>query len=514
MSKHDTARLWALAADKLPPDEAAWAEHHVSECADCSDVLEGVRSARVALTATTRSAPVVHWERVDTAVSAAIAAKALKPSFGFKLALAGVPALVAAALVAAVLWPRPPAQALEAPQGAVAQAPQPASEVTGVLRAEGLLLVGPETSVLKSGGALAHGDVVRTALAGRGFLALPDKSVVRLGGATQVALTRTAADDIALTLEQGRLAVHAAHVKRRGFVVHTQGLAVRVVGTTFSVSTTREGVEVAVSEGRVLVEPPRGETMVVEPGQRVRFDTQKWKSSQGPLSPSQQQELSEVLAVAPMEPAATPAQPLAGLVVPERAAPAALKPLRVKVSVPAAGDAAATPKVQVVAAQAPRPVLPPEASPALPPAPLPAAPLPPPPPLEPAVAQDSEWNALPAPPPPVDVGPGPMVAPRQSAVELPDDLELLFLQRAQRAYEGGQCERYLLGLEELASDSRPNAGRSEQARVLRARCFDALGRSDKAQEEYRRYLRDYAAGRYAAEAARELNRLDFDGYPR
>jgi FecR protein len=322
--------------------------------------------------------------------------------------------------------------------------------------------------------------------------------------------------------------VHAAHVKRRGFVVHTQGLSVRVVGTTFSVSTTRDGVEVAVSEGRVLVEPPRGETMVVEPGQRVRFDTQKWKPSQGALSSSQQQELSEVLAVAPVEPAGSSAPLSAALVVPERPVPS--KPARVKVSVPAAVDGVVTPKVQVLAA-APQastrlheaPAL--QAPPAAPqvtlevePPPALAAPEPPPPPTEEAAQAGFDWNAMPGSRqalPPVAVTPAAMVAPPQkAAADLPEDLELLFLQRAQKAYEGGQCERYLLGLEELASDPRPSAGRAEQARVLRARCFDALGRTDKAQEEYRRYLRDYAGGRYAGEAARELNRLDFVDYPR
>ena len=61
------------------------------------------------------------------------------------------------------------------------------------------------------GPSCAGGDVLRTSVAGRAFVHLPDGSHLRVGAASQLALTRSEADDVALTLERGTLAVRASH---------------------------------------------------------------------------------------------------------------------------------------------------------------------------------------------------------------------------------------------------------------------------------------------------------------
>jgi hypothetical protein len=89
------------------------------------------------------------------------------------------------------------------------------------------------------------------------------------------------------------------------------------------------------------------------------------------------------------------------------------------------------------------------------------------------------------------------------AEPLPVDLETLFLQRAERGLGRGICERYLMGLQELAGD--PSRGeRAEKARILRARCFDARIRPDLSEIEYRYYLQAWPTGRYAIEARQAI----------
>lgn len=90
-----------------------------------------------------------------------------------------------------------------------------------------------------------------------------------------------------------------------------------------------------------------------------------------------------------------------------------------------------------------------------------------------------------------------------SAKVVAKDLEMIFMQRAEDSIEKGTCDRFLLGLEDIAQDSERNA-RSEQARVLRARCFDSQLRPRQALNEYRKYLDEYARGRFVDEAHKAL----------
>ena len=91
----------------------------------------------------------------------------------------------------------------------------------------------------------------------------------------------------------------------------------------------------------------------------------------------------------------------------------------------------------------------------------------------------------------------------QRAEPLPEDLEALFLQRAERGLERGICERYLMGLQEIASDASRNE-RAQTARILRARCYDARVRPDLSEIEYRRYLEVWPKGRHSDEARKAV----------
>ena len=86
---------------------------------------------------------------------------------------------------------------------------------------------------------------------------------------------------------------------------------------------------------------------------------------------------------------------------------------------------------------------------------------------------------------------------------LPEDLEAMFLQRAERSLERGTCERSLLGLQEIAGDASRNE-RSQKARILRARCYDARVRPDLSEIEYRRYLEVWPKGRFSDEARKAV----------
>ncbi|MCE9666252.1 FecR domain-containing protein [Myxococcus stipitatus] len=65
------------------------------------------------------------------------------------------------------------------------------------------------------------------------------------------------------------------------------------------------------------------------------------------------------------------------------------------------------------------------------------------------------------------------------------------------------CEGFLSGLEEIAAKS-PRADHREQARYLKARCFEERLQATDAKMEYRQYLNDFPRGRYAREASTAL----------
>lgn len=546
MKRHDEGLLWQYSARELDAEATALVEHHLSECVDCREKLLDVRQARLVLQDAQTPHPKVEWAKVDQGISQIVEkglARQAKASRNFwKLPLGF--ALVASAMAAVVL--------------VVPKAPEPVPVVAEVVAAHveagtevetalGLSKVGAELSMAREGDVLVAGEVLRTAVGGQGVMALPDGSRMRLAGGSQLALTRADADDVALTLERGRVGVSASHRQRRGFVVHTNGMTVRVVGTLFTVSQVAGVTEVVVAEGKVMVEPPEGAAMAVTAGERLRFERGQWKPLRGVASPSQIAELNELTAPPMLEAAGAPRAPVGGQVAVKKkevvgvglaTEPAAQhEGLLPRKAAQARGQATVWPKDGAVA-ESPAPQVADEElvqleekssvwpsmgggpttyeprvvkkSPPKPAAPIAAYQLE----VESPAAKAPEFGNWPEPQVP-DAEPAPVpnrmkivtpsvktkavvvVAPKGEP--LAQDLEAIFLQRAERGIERGICERSLLGLQEIAADPSRNE-RAEKARILRARCYDSRVRPDLSDIEYRRYLESWPKGKFADEA--------------
>lgn len=567
MTRHDM-QLWAYANKELELGEHRFVEAHLEVCPECSDELASIRLAREALSLAREAGPAVTWSKVDERVGSLVEKRLAQQARGpwmRRLVFGGGGLLaVAAALAVFMLWPRPEPLPMRLDEPSV-----PTSSWARVDRAEGLSRVGGEKGAVVDGTELHGGDVIRTSLVGKAFVHLPDLSHLRVGAASQLALTRSEADDVALTLERGTLAVRASHRVRKGFVVHSGGVLVTVIGTVFGVTNDSDVVEVSVSEGRVKIELPNGEVSFIEPGQRLRFDTKTQKVKQLKLAPAMEKQLAEVIAAddavtavegkaigpavggSPSAPPMLTAQgtprslprlsaeearsrqvqapvttlqpeELNSMPAPVAAAPAPA-PVQNTVVIPAPDDV--WPTIgggEVIRGVPPRR----EGAPAPTPAPAAAA-APVVVPAPPLASQPSEWAEVPKPdegewdalPAKVAAAPAPAAAARLSDDDAPapaavvtvtakkgiaNDLEAQFLAKADDSVaKGAACDRFLLGLEEIAQDAQKSV-RSEQARVLRARCFDVQMRPRQAMGEYRKYLEEYPRGRFAHEAHEAL----------
>lgn len=116
-------------------------------------------------------------------------------------------------------------------------------------------------------------------------LVLADGSVAeyRIGSQIEVAFTES---ERRVRLLSGELHVSVTKNPLRPFVVETNGVAVRAVGTAFAVRHGTVAVEILVTEGRVQLESPPAQGQRIAPvavaaGERARIDTTS------PLSPPQ-----------------------------------------------------------------------------------------------------------------------------------------------------------------------------------------------------------------------------------
>lgn len=545
MTRHETERLWALAADELELDDKRYVELHLSDCPECRDSLEAVQLAQRALDSARTSSPSLDWLATDERVGAIVEKRMRKNARPKWMPFAMTGALVAAAAaVTFVVWPSTEPK-VEAPPSEPPLVQVSAPKPIRVELARGLTRVAASAEPIAAGETLKSGDVLRTGVAGKAFVHLPDSSHVRVAAGTQVALTRAESDEVALTVSRGRVSVRASHEPRKAFVVHAGQVSVHVVGTIFSVENGPAGVEVAVSEGAVRVESGDAQETNVKAGQRLSIDA-RGKAKVGALTPVLERELSEVQGVA--EAVASAEQQVVTVAakggrVPTARQPGALPRLsaeeskaRVVEPLPAApapaSTAVAAPEAPVTMTVEPETQVeverfdgPGTAFPSLAggytrgvpfkrdefaieaPAPAPAAK------AEGPVTEESEWAALPktpaqlAPPtlvvpmlepkPVADPAPAPAPVPVVTAKTSSKSLEQLFLEKAEASLEKGGCDRYLPGLEDIALESVDSA---QLARVLRARCFDSQLRPKQAMSEYAKYLEAFPKGRYVDEA--------------
>ncbi len=503
MMRHDEALLWEYAARELPSEDARLVQHHLTECPECQEKLTDVRTARGALAAVKGNAMAFTYAKADAAIGKAVEKRMAKAAFGRPWVLALSGSLVAAglALVAYGVWSKLPASA-PAPEVAVV-APAPPKAAPGVEKATGLTIIGAQTRSLAAGETLSGGDVLRTDWKGDATLKLPEGTRLRLGASSQLALTRAETDDVTLALDHGRVAIAASKARRKGFVLHTNGLMVTVVGTRFSVASSRDGVEIAVDEGKVSLEPPSGLPMFVSAGQRVRFDS-RWRSTRGPITVAQKKELEALGETTKQAAPHAAVVPATGGAVAVAAAPAAT-PMSIDELMPLPVAAAPAPVSVAAPPPAPAPVAVAAVAPP-PPAPAPIASKPDMTGLEvPLLVSPVEdvkpqgfidWPQLPKPAAPPAAAAGSKLSDKD---EPAIDHEGIFIMRAERSINNGGCERFLVGLEEVATD--PKRGpRAEKARILRARCFDARMKFKEAEQEYRKYVSEYPVGTFLDEA--------------
>ena len=397
--------------------------------------------------------------------------------------------------------------------------------------------------VLQAGAKLRSGVAVRTPARSTALLRLPDASRVRLSEGSDVELGRAEAREVHLTVRQGRLSVQASHVERQGFLVEAAGLRVTVVGTVFTVERTEHGAAVAVAEGRVRVEVEGQPTRLVGAGERVELNAREQTLKHAPVSEPDQRAFAALSVPPPlaqgdtaptaeavsavalaMEPPSAHSADAVATPAPTTEAPSKKKPAvatqlksREKRQQVASTSPRTRGKLQERVESASPPVEPSahakavaEATPALESATVP-----------PETDLDQDFAPYPAqsvteslPPETAQAPVPPLVAaaePERPAKDrkhkeplipmalMSSNADERFLGYARLQLNPRTCESFLVGLEEIAQRS-PREAHREQARYLRARCFEEKRQPRAAQAEYRQYLNEFPRGRYVREA--------------
>ncbi len=558
MKLHDTSTLWGLADSELEPGDAALANSHLEDCPECRDELSLIRTVCASATSAAASGPRLDWTPVEEKLEELLARRAARAaglSRGRRWALVPLAAAVVLSITfgAWAAMPPPPSAQIPAVVQPAAIAPQlpqaPPPAPPAVLAAKDAIRA-TDGSPLAQGALLTQGDSIRTGRRGQATLGLSEAGQLRLGSETQLKLARLSLDGAAISLERGRAAMQAS----APIEIAAGGFAARGANAVFSAALTRDGFEVAVARGRVHVRRPNALPMIVDAGHRAVFSTRSQQATIAILGAQSQGALAELLALPAPAPSRRPAvdpadfdsdwSPLPGAPAPARPPiPVAAAPVAPALPGPAPVAVAPLPQapaVQTAPASAEMVAMQ-EALDAKPDLVMRAGSLiaePQPPPREiweaEKAARAEESARAAAPPPPAVQAPVPAaVAPAQqewasapapapapasvppradAAVETEpsddsgDDAEDLYLLRAERALKRGGCQRFLAGLEEIAGDT-PATVRTERARIVRARCYEKLGRAAQAQAEYSRYLRDSPRGDFAPEAERHVTAL-------
>jgi len=522
MGAHDAFDLWGYASGQLSGAAQADVEAHLPGCAACQKRLAQAQAAQGMLALSSQApGPSVDWRGVDEAVQHAAARRLVRGGVGagWRWALGGA---LATAGVLLLLWLRPMGPA---PSG-VGQEASRSGEGSTVEAFQGTeRRHGGQTGALALGAVLSTGDGLRTSAGGSATVKLPDASLMRLSGNSELVLALATRDAIALELTRGRVTAQASHVVRKAFVVHAGEVAVHVVGTVFSVVAGEHEVEVAVAEGRVRVELGQGTERFVGAGERLVVERKLHQVQTKRLSSLDRQEFAQLSGLPAKAEIAlhTPPPPPSG--AQSSQSPAAPSRSRVR-QIP---SEAAEPLPPRPLSQTPAPM---EATEATAPAPVEAVSpgeekslaakvmLPPTTPPLVRMQMDDEEGVE-------DEASGEVTAEQERVLQasrrgpeattqkpaapatkpaqnrLPETVESLFLRRADEGLRRGLCAAFMQGLADVLEHSQA-AGDRGQARVLRARCFDLHGRPLDAHREYRLYLDEFPRGAFASEARQAL----------
>ncbi|HEY3445391.1 MAG TPA: FecR domain-containing protein [Myxococcales bacterium] len=458
MACAEKSALWGYAAGELDAESKVKMEAHLAGCEACRAELEAVKATREVLSFAAPLAPKVDWRRADEKVHGAVEAHFLRAQRGWNFWAIGLVGAGAFAMVFAVLTVNSNrgSQSVETAPVAIAA---PVVDPSPVETAEGALVaLAGEEHVAKAGEDLKTGSQVKTTASGKAVFKLPEGSRVRVASASDLLLSKAAKDEVGLVLKGGRVAVTATHAARKAFLVEAGGATVRVIGTAFTVGLNEGSIEVAVAEGRVVVEMEDGQVTPVSAGERLSMDRSKPIELKDlkplPLTASDRSELNEL-----------------GVQV---ALAEATKPLR-----PAS----------------PRPAV---AAPVPTPAPVPVA--------TPAKPAEPEPVAA-ASPRPTEPRPSLLHPPRKPAeLESKTQFETL-VDMFEDATNKGHCterlEKFVFFLEEPEEEMVQVAVRAK-ATCLVARCYQGLDEGVLADKYYRKCLELQPGGPFSQEARQHL----------
>ena len=305
--------LWGYAAGELDAAAKASMEAHLAGCEACRVELEAVKATREVLSFAAPMVPQVDWRKADEKVHGAVEQhfmRAQRWNF-WSLGLAGAGAFAMLFAILAVnnnhtsktVEPVPP--------------PVPVAVVdpTSLESAEGTLVaLSGDEHLAKAGEDLKVGALVKTTATGKAIFKLPEDSRVRVSTASDLLLAKAAKDEVGMVLKSGRVAVKATHAARKAFLVVAGEATVRVVGTAFTVGISEGSIDVAVAEGRVLVEFPDGQAKPVSAGERLSMDRSKPIELEGlkpqALTNSDRTDLADLGVAVALAEAPKPARPV------------------------------------------------------------------------------------------------------------------------------------------------------------------------------------------------------------
>ena len=269
-----TAALLAYAEDVLSAKGRARVERHLARCEVCRRELCAIR-AYDELAEAAREAPMpdVDFARMELR----LASEAHRVSGELETVkrrrpwlAAGILAAAAVLALAFVEWPAEPtvaagpAEPIAPPAEPHVVAEEPALLAPVVTLAAGTVeaLTDEGARSLEPGADLAEGQRVRTGEDGVLHVRLASRTAFVAEPSTELSLSRAREDAVELALERGRVASAVAPLEHGArYVVLSAGHAIEVRGTRFAVSYLEGVVGVDLTEGRVEVRTPGGQSL-------------------------------------------------------------------------------------------------------------------------------------------------------------------------------------------------------------------------------------------------------------
>lgn len=258
---HET--LWALGRVELNSSEAQAAQEHLAQCPECRASFQDVQLAQQVLVQLPEVSPMPEplARRVGLRLADAADARAARrltawwPAFFTLRSLAAAGALVfLAAGVWFLAWRTP-----EATLSPIAAAPSPPSNQPEIVGKKlKVSIASAKKATVRRLEELAEGATVSTQRGGSVWMKLPDGSRAALTAASEVTLARLEEKRLTLDLARGSVALVVPHREDRLLVVRAGEVQVRDRGTRFLVSRQPGRTLVAVDEGMVEVETPKG----------------------------------------------------------------------------------------------------------------------------------------------------------------------------------------------------------------------------------------------------------------